>query len=32
MVRVGKKTWKKLIEEEGMKVSQSREEDMVEAD
>ena len=32
MVRVGKKTWKKLNEEEGMKVGQSREEDMEEAD
>ena len=32
MVRAGKKKWKKLIEEEGMKVSQSREEDMEESD
>ena len=32
MVRVGKKTWYKLIEEEGMTVGQSREEDMEEAD
>ena len=32
MVRAWKKKWKKQIEEEGMKVGQSREEEMEEAD